>query len=321
MTALALVIGRPLGEDERLRTIADQLAGARQAMGRGREERVAPAVWSWLARALQVDSRRSFASAAEAEEALDEAVTAAGFTASPADVQGFMTQYRRDARPAARIQAPPPAPQRIHAMPVPQPRIELATPGPPPPARPAAAPIVARAAAPVVAPAVARSRRRETIVAALLLAVVGGGLAVARASREPAPAFESPRPLVIEVQPEGIEVVVDGQSRGVGPLTLTLEPRSHTIRLRAAGTDRAASQPSGPATAKRLAIRARTQPDASPEANLPADIAPPLVEVMVAPDPVPAPAEAGAETAPAVPPASGDSPAAADPDGSGAVPF
>ncbi len=63
------------------------------------------------------------------------------------------------------------------------------------------------------APEAPRDWRQAVVIGALLVAVAGGGLTAARTYSRPAALFGSPRPLVVDVQPKGIEVVVDGQSR------------------------------------------------------------------------------------------------------------
>lgn len=241
MTALALVLGRPLREDERLRTIVETLAAATQTRSGSDSEPLSPGVRSWLARALQVDPRRSFVDAIEAESALDEALAADQLTGSPEDVQAFLRRCQPPARPPI-----PRAAGRAPETPI-------------APARPSwnsrSDTSLARPWHPVAAPArhetpADRPPSRAGIVFAILLVAAGGGLEVVRTYSEP-PAQEAPRPLVLEVQPQGIEVVVDGQSRGIGPVTVSVEPGSHTIRLRARSERvAAAGSPRGDAGAK-----------------------------------------------------------------------
>jgi hypothetical protein len=267
MIALALILGRALGEDERLRCIGETLAGATQASSRGDGERLAPGVRSWLARALQVDLRRSFASAIVAEEALEEVVADGGFTASPGDAQAFMKRYQGDTRQTGPTAVPVPDTPRISAGPQWAHHVETVTPGPW---------VAVTPAREAIAPPVDRSRNRVAFLTALLLAAAGGGLEVARTYSGPAPLFGGSRPLVVDVQPEGIEVIVDGQSRGIGPVTLTLEPGSHTIRLRAGAGPRAVPptasvEPKAPQKRVRAGVNAPpvsdTLPATAPQAD------------------------------------------------------
>ena len=309
MTALALIVGRLLHEDERLRNIGDALASATQASCFGNDERLAPVLRSWLARALQVDLRRSFASAIEAEEALDEAVKEGGFTASPDDVLAFMKRYQGDSRPAAPVAVP--APPKGFAIPVCTTRVETVTPGPWVAANLTHTSPVRQAD---------RSRYLVAIVGALFLAAAGSGLEVARTYSGPAPMVSSLRPLVVEVQPAGIEVVVDGQSRGVGPVTLALEPGSHTIRLRASAEPRG-TRAGAPAEAKAVKPRPRAQPGGAVATGTLPDPAPPPDDASAATG-VPSPGNTtGAGEAPALPSDSGVEPATATPGGSEAARF
>ncbi len=69
--ALALIVGRPLREDEYPGRIAEMVDGVRAISSTGLEQ-LPGSVRSWLRRALQLEPRTSFASASEASAALDE---------------------------------------------------------------------------------------------------------------------------------------------------------------------------------------------------------------------------------------------------------
>jgi hypothetical protein len=64
--------------------------------------------------------------------------------------------------------------------------------------------------------------------------LVSAGALFGRKYIMPPAAAEAPGTLVVSTNPEGVTVVVDGQPRGVTPLTLELAPGSHELRL---GTD------------------------------------------------------------------------------------
>jgi hypothetical protein len=74
-------------------------------------------------------------------------------------------------------------------------------------------------------------------VAAVLIAVVAGGaLAVRHFSVAPAvDAAVTSGTLVITTSPSGAQAIVDGQSRGQTPLTLSLHAGAHRVELRGAG--------------------------------------------------------------------------------------
>jgi len=94
LTALALVLGRPLGDQEypqRLNTLLND-ARARTA---GASDRPLPdALHNWIARALQLDVRQSFLSATEAQVALEDALADdAEFVPAPVALEAFLSRY------------------------------------------------------------------------------------------------------------------------------------------------------------------------------------------------------------------------------------
>ena len=72
LVALALVLGRPLRADEFPQRIPALLNEGRERTALGNEQPLSPPLRSWLARALQLDLRRAFASAPEALTALGD---------------------------------------------------------------------------------------------------------------------------------------------------------------------------------------------------------------------------------------------------------
>ena len=83
VVALALVLGRPLGDDD-LRDLPSLLASATENSVMGGREPLSEALRRWLSRALQLDSRGSFESALEAQLALDDVLSGeAGYIAAP----------------------------------------------------------------------------------------------------------------------------------------------------------------------------------------------------------------------------------------------
>src|SRR5690606_25776041 len=108
---------------------------ARERTALGEEQPLSAPLRSWLARALQVDMRRAFASAPEAMAALDE-ISADGsvYVAAPVALETFLSRYSTallvppTPLPAAPVPAPVPAPapaaahQREPDAPIPLPR-------------------------------------------------------------------------------------------------------------------------------------------------------------------------------------------------------
>ena len=157
VVALSLVLGRPLRDDEFPRKLSDLLAEARERTALGDEQPLSAPLRSWLARALQVDVRRAFASAPEALAALEEiSAENSTYVAAPVALETFLSRYISAvlAPPAAApVAAPPPPapvapPVTVAAQPAP---VVLSNPIPsaaPAPAAPKQeAPAVATAAA------------------------------------------------------------------------------------------------------------------------------------------------------------------------------
>jgi hypothetical protein len=72
MVGLSLILGRPLKSDEYPNALDDLLASAHTQSEHGDQEPISPGLHSWLRRALQLDVRHSFRSAAEAHSGLEE---------------------------------------------------------------------------------------------------------------------------------------------------------------------------------------------------------------------------------------------------------
>ena len=117
VVALALVLGRPLGDDD-LRDLPALLASATENSVMGGREPISDALRRWLSRALQLDTRGAFESALEAQLALDDVLSGdAGYIAAPVALESFLTRYHEcalkmaewpaiAAKPSATVQAP-----------------------------------------------------------------------------------------------------------------------------------------------------------------------------------------------------------------------
>ncbi|MDP9323548.1 MAG: hypothetical protein M3P13_07920, partial [Acidobacteriota bacterium] len=105
LVALALILGRPLAADEYPHRIPELLNDVRERSALGEEQPLSQPLRAWLARALQIDVRRSFASAPEAMAALDEVVSDEGmYVAAPVALETFLSRY------IASLLEPPPSP-------------------------------------------------------------------------------------------------------------------------------------------------------------------------------------------------------------------
>ncbi|HJR59128.1 MAG TPA: PEGA domain-containing protein [Vicinamibacterales bacterium] len=255
VVALSLVLGRPLRDDEFPRGVGDLLNHARERTALGEEQPLAPPLRSWLARALQVDARRAFASAPEALAALDE-ITADGsmYVAAPVALETFLSRYisallvpppsvaapaLRPAEIAGPSQAASPvrsAPDVTELLtePLPAPLLGTVRDGS---GQREAAPLF-NAAAPFSVPnppATTASRgrgrsRKWFAVAAVLVILATGGIAGFKVlSGDPAPALAT---LTVQSNPAGVPVFVDGIERGVTPARITLAAGAHILELR-----------------------------------------------------------------------------------------
>lgn len=94
ITALSLILGRPLAADEFPHAIPNLLMHARERSPLGDERPLSNALRNWLGRTLQLDVRRAFASAPEALAALEETLaTDASYLPAPVALETFLSQY------------------------------------------------------------------------------------------------------------------------------------------------------------------------------------------------------------------------------------
>lgn len=94
LVALALLLGRPLGADEFPHRLPHLLNEARERTALGEEQPLSHSLRDWLARAMQLDVRRAFASAPEALSALEELVADDSmYIAAPVALETFLSRY------------------------------------------------------------------------------------------------------------------------------------------------------------------------------------------------------------------------------------
>jgi PEGA domain-containing protein len=157
--------------------------------------------------------------------------------------------HPEDIRPEPRIMPPAPPQSLAHTAPKRTPIEPAAVVAPPksPTTIPLAAP---PAAAPFdyqpeptmfqsAAPEPGRSPKKMVIAAVMLTAVLGGGYMVAtRLFSGPAADAIETGSLAVSTNPPGAQVFVDGEPRGLTPVTLTLEAGDHKVELRGSGEPR-----------------------------------------------------------------------------------
>lgn len=242
MIAVAMLAGRPLRDTE----LPGGLGEVLTSISMPQPLRV------WLLRALHMDTRRVFVHAGEASRALDEALNEAGIRPRRKDVEPF-----GGGRPGAPMTRPPAAigpPSSI---------------GPPPPISPTALlpPVVsAPRLAPLVTRPAAKTRReawpeqgvdsrlfaqqghtmvrrrtgvsegfRKFIWGAALALLMACAFTAAQFVQPPEWLFSNTGTLVIESNPQGVTVNINGKAHGVTPLTLKVEAGIHEVELHGPG--------------------------------------------------------------------------------------
>jgi serine/threonine protein kinase len=344
LVALALVLGRPLQAGEFPNQLPQLLHDARERTALGEEQPLSQPLLDWLARALQLDARRAFASAPEALTALEEIVADDSmYVAAPIALETFLSRYiasllelptpepAAPPTPAPSVLAPPPVqshpapPVKPPAAPAPAATPAASIPAasaplPPPvistpPAAgpsfitsPAYEPITpapaarydARADAPVTAgsghavrditelisaadlkipdgppasqplfdpdapftlpgetaiaePSASASAsasakrtrpklklsRKAIVAAAAIVILAGGGVFASRyMGRAGSAGASTTGTLVVQSNPAGVQVVVDGVDRGQTPARLSVTPGAHILELRGRGVPR-----------------------------------------------------------------------------------
>jgi hypothetical protein len=152
LTALALVLGRPLADHEYPQRIGTLLNEARARTAGSSDQPLPDALHNWIARALQLDVRQGYQSATEAQVELEDALADdSEFVPAPVALEAFLSRYSAVMLEPALAPAPA-APSPISIV-VPAP---VVTPAPvsvvmPPPA-PAPVSVVMPPPAPAPAP-------------------------------------------------------------------------------------------------------------------------------------------------------------------------
>jgi PEGA domain len=296
LIALALVLGRPIAANEFPHGVAALLNEARERSPLGDEQPLSPPLRSWLARALQLDTRRAFASAPEAMAGLEEVIADDSvYVAAPVALETFLSRYiaaildpsstpelvtpaaqptvvvpvapvqppvmPRASAPVAPVQpaaahapAPTPAiPKELAAFPkelsefIPARELEVLSASAPKPLFNPDAPFTVRQEAPPPprAPVFKSKRRRPDwrmiAVVAGLLALAGGGVFASKyfgaTPAVPAAAAQTGT-LIVQSNPSGVQVFVDGIDRGMTPARLSVTPGAHILELRGRGVPR-----------------------------------------------------------------------------------
>jgi len=129
LVALALVLGRPVRQDEYPHKAAALLNSARARSAGGEDQPLPESLHTWIARALQLDVRQGFLSATDAQIGLEEALADdTGFVAAPVALETFLSRYitalLEPVIPSAVPHPPAPIPEPVAAFEPPTPIIE-----------------------------------------------------------------------------------------------------------------------------------------------------------------------------------------------------
>ena len=79
---------------------------------------------------------------------------------------------------------------------------------------------------------------RRWVAATVVIGVLSGGALAARHFLMPAAAGEAAGTLIVNTNPAGVTVAIDGKTRGVTPLTVSLPAGDHLLELAASETER-----------------------------------------------------------------------------------
>jgi hypothetical protein len=254
--ALALILGRMLHDDESGSRLGDVVGSAWAISAKGGLEPLPAGLRSWLSRALQLDPRHSFASALDARAELDKVLagehkeerTAAA--PRPAE-RSAVVAPEHPVVPEAVVEAQKPEPAAPSPREEPSVQAVQSTPvktaAPPAPIFSEPAPedtsdAGASVQEPFMSHAATSSRRMGPIAAAVIGLVVlamAGVVGARRYFSAAAPAASTATgTLSISSSPAGAVVLVDGDSRGVTPLSIPLKPGPHKVELRNGGEPR-----------------------------------------------------------------------------------
>jgi hypothetical protein len=240
VVALTLLLGRVLEGEEYPAQLQALVESAREHRD-GRATPLSAAFANWLTRALQFDVRTSFQTPAEAQLAF-EAVLASdrSYVTTSAAFDQWVKRFGK----AIDDEHAPPPPVAVVPDPTPEPAREV-EPEPEPAAAPVAesapapepAPVPALAYAPEApslpeAPQAPSASARNPVVLALgavvlvLLGVVGWTL-----TRDTGEMGAGEGELVLTSRPEGARVKIDGEERGVTPLTVRLDAGAYVVEV------------------------------------------------------------------------------------------
>lgn len=238
MIATALFASRRLHDSEHMTGLDSLLASSSIALP----------IRSWLLKALHMDTRRVFVNATEALQGLEEAIAEAGLRLTPRDLDLHSVNPARVVSLPISTPVPPAVPKPV--VPVAKPTVTAKPTITTKPAVPTTSKrdvwqtretdadvYVPRA--PLYEYTEVRKPFRPGFKKFLWLAILAVTMTAAFTAAQFIPApdwlFSRTGTLVIESNPQGVEVLVNGKPQGVTPLTLKVEAGRHEVELRGPG--------------------------------------------------------------------------------------
>jgi hypothetical protein len=234
MIAVALFAGRPLRDAEHIGALAELLMGLP----------LPSPLRTWLMKTLHMDPRRLFVSASEASQSLHEVMVETGLRTAAHDLQLQSVTAPRVQSPVM-VKTSPAVEKQVTPPPASKPPVPAAKP-PAAAAKPArdvwqAHDVEPRGYAPRGGITTVNTRRpmdprfKKYLVIAVLAVLMTGVFTAAQFIPAPDWLFSRTGTLVIESNPQGVPVLVNGNPQGVTPLTLEVEGGRHEVELRGPG--------------------------------------------------------------------------------------
>lgn len=218
---LALLLARPLRDDEYPRQLEHLVASACARTTGGNEEPLPSPLREWLLRTLQLDTRHSFRSVFDAQAAFDQALSGqAKFNADPDSLETFMQRYHGstpayEPLPLPEIDSSEMSDEGAHELDDEEGAMRSGQTGRRQP-----------------------GRLKWIVIGVALLAATTAGLFAARQRLAPAVSPVTTGNMTVNTDPPGAEVQVDGVVRGRSPLSLALPAGAHTLVIQGHGDSR-----------------------------------------------------------------------------------
>ncbi len=253
IVALSLLLGRPLKEDEFLVSLGHLLESVTETSG-GATRQLSAGFSTWIARALQFDEAAGLQSPQDAQVSFEEMLAKErGYVTTQVQLDLFVARVEKLLGPPYELPATPLLvlpPEPVDSEPPPEitvaaPEAEVVA---PPPARAPATDLVkpaspksssSRPVAPAVRSDGAATTQTTTagwitrpVLAMATVALIEGGVIGWLLTDKAGPALGSHGELVIHSRPVAARVTIDGEDRGITPLSSALSAGAHIVEVR-----------------------------------------------------------------------------------------